>query len=328
MKKCFFAFLFSLIGMAGFSQSLPFPTQRVFLQCTNIDVRWKASKHPWPKKLWTYQVKTTKFPSTIASNLMGLSNLTEKDRWGYSSAEGVTYYNSESNLRIAYSEGEIQYDGGRRRYSETNLAVDVPKTNQLFQLTTNFLPQLGINFSEIPKTKDGRLKIDCTEPELSMFYVGNTIITNIEYRTASFGRLIDGVECDPHVGSCRINFGEHGRIISIWLYWRNVERDKLYQAATPKKIIQWMREGKAGFPRDIYVGMGSEMPIDWSRLKRVTINQATAYNWGETFFGEREHRPILPSQVIPYAMLQATFDMGATNFDASILCPIIDETKP
>jgi len=327
MNKLILLFLFWMIETAGFSQSLPFPNQGAILQRTNLDVRWKAPKHPWPKTLWTYQMVPTKFPPTLVSNLMSLADFTEKDRWGSISTNGVAYYNVKNRLMVSDAEGEIDFERELGKYGPTNLAEDVPGTNRLFQLATNFLLKLGINYSEIPKTKKGQLQINCSEPSHTEYFVDDRIITNVAFRCASFGRLIDGVECDSIVGSCTLYFGEHSQIRGIRLFWRNVERDKLYSAATPDQIVRWIREGKAVLPQEFYVGMGNTMPIDWSSVKKVTIKKATAYYWGEFFLGEREHRPILPSPVVPCAALQATVDTGATNIDVRIICPVIDETK-
>lgn len=325
--KNLFLFLFWMIGTTGFSQSLPFSNQGAVLQRTNLDVRWKAPKHPWPKTLWTYQIVPTKFSPAVVSNLVNLGGFTEKDRW-YLTSNGVSYSAAGRSLRISYAEGEIDFGRESRKYSPTSLAIDVPKTNQLFQLATNFLPKLGINYSEIPKTKKGQLQINCSEPSHTEYFVGDRIITNVAFRCASFDRLIDGVECDSIVGSCTLYFGEHSQLSGVRLFWRNVERDKLYSAATPDQIVRWIREGKAVLPREFYVGMGNTMPIDWSTVKKATIKKAKAYYWGEFFLGEREHRPIFPSPVVPLAALEATVDTGATNIDVRIICPIVDETKP
>jgi hypothetical protein len=326
MKRFIVLFLFLENVTAGLSQALPFPYGGIIPQYTNVDVRWKASKHPWPKELWTYQMIPTKFSATTVSNLISLGGFTGKDRW-YFTADGISYSAADRNLRISYAEGEIEYNGGRPHYSETNLAKDVPGTNQLFQLTTNFIPKLGIDTSEIPKTKGGRFQIRSSEPSHTFYSIGETTITNVEFRSASFGRLIDGVECDHTVGSCTISFGEHSQINGLSLYWRNVQRDKHYSAITPDQIVQWIRSGKIALPKGAYILGGNSAPIDWSAAKRITVNDATAHYWGEFFLGEREHQPIFPSSVAPYAILDSTVDFGKTKLNVKILCPVIDESK-
>ncbi|MGH7954016.1 MAG: hypothetical protein ACREFE_19145 [Limisphaerales bacterium] len=329
MKLFALLILFQTFWVAGFAQSLPFPNKGAILQRTNLVVRWKASKHPWPKTLWTYQMVPNNFSPMAVSYLMAIGSFTEKDKI-VSDTNGVFFGNlyGDPNLRISFTEGEINYS----RVSHgpiTNLVTDMPGTNQIFQSTTNLLSKLGISLSELVKTKDGKPAINFFTHE---FYTPPTnttdsTITNVETVGTYFHRQIDGVKVWIG-GEGQIDFNRDGQISGIMLMWRGVKHDKLYAAATPKQIIQWIREGKAALPKGILGGMGSMIPIDWSTVKKVTIKKATAYYWGEFFLGEREHRPIFPSPVIPYAVLQATIDTGTTNIDVQISCPIIDETKP
>jgi hypothetical protein len=318
-----------MMGAAGFSQSLPFPNQGAILQRTNLDVRWKASRHPWPKALWTYQMVPNYFSPETVSNLMIIGSFTEKDKMDYGT-NGVFFGNlyGAPNLRISYTEGEIDYS--RASYGPiTNVIEDMPGTNQVYQSTTNLLSKLGINLSELVKNKKGQPVINISAHELYTPPTNTTdsTITNVESVGASFHRQIDGVQVWIG-GEGRIDFDKGGQIGGISIMWRGIKHDKLYAAATPKQIVQWIHEGKVILPREIYIGNGSTAPIDWSKVKKLTIKKATAYYWGEFFLGEREHRPIFPSPVIPFAMLQATMDTDATNIDIRIMCPVIDETKP
>jgi hypothetical protein len=327
MKNWILIFLFWIMGTAGFSQGLPFPSGSAIFQRTNLEIRWEAPKRPWPKTLWTYQVAMTEFSPTVISYLINLGGFSGADKW-YSTTNGVSYSRSGMDLRISCAEGEIDFERKERIFSSTNLAEDVPAMSQLYGLTTNLMPKLGINGADIPKTKGGRFQMNFYEP-LSGFPgsgPGGGFLTNTEMRIASFGRLLDGVKCDQIVGSCTIGFGEHSQIRYLRLFWRNVKRDKLYPAATPKQIVQRIREGKAILPK-WYYQMGDEIPIDWPAVRKITIKTAEAHYWGELFLGEREHRPIFPSLVVPYARLHAIVDTGTTNIEMEIDCPIIDETK-
>jgi hypothetical protein len=328
MKNIIILFLSCFSAVAGFSQILPFPYGGVLPGRTNLDVRWKATKHPWPKALWTYQMVPTKFSPNLISNLMSLADFTQKDQYGASTTNGIAYYNYKNRLSISFATGDIDLDRELRRYTPTNLAEGVPGTNQLYQLAKDFIPRLGIDITEIPRTKKGGFKITSSEPSHTQYFLGEITITNIQFRRASFGRLIDGVECEPFVGSCAIDFGEHSQIKALSLHWRSVQRDKRYPAATSEQIVRWIRDGNMLLPKAIYITGEDTAPIDWSVAKRITIEEATAHYWGEPFFGDHEDRPIFPRPVVPYGILTTTVDMGSTKLKVKIVCPIIDESKP
>ncbi|MGH7954061.1 MAG: hypothetical protein ACREFE_19370, partial [Limisphaerales bacterium] len=115
----------------------------------------------------------TKFSPVLISSLMSLGNLTEKDRWGnINNTSGIAYFNFKSSLSVSFATGEIEYNGEMPHYNITNLAKDVPEMNQLYQLTTNFLPKLGINLSEISKQRNGKPKFNFYEP-LSGYHIPN-----------------------------------------------------------------------------------------------------------------------------------------------------------
>lgn len=326
-KIIFLLLLLQTLWTIGFSQSVPVMNAHARAnQYTNLVVHWKASKKPWPKTLWVYSLTTTRFSAAVISNLMNATGYTRKDEKDYGT-NGMIFVSREKsgNMRISFTEGEIEY-WTERNYGPTNLAKDVPETNQLFQLTTNFLPKLGIGLSELAKDTSGRPNMYFPEA-FTEYYVSNTTITNIQYRIVRFKRALDGVEFLGAGGDGEIDFGEHGEITKIWLHWPSLKRDTLYATATPKQIIQWICEGKAtvGPAMDNY---GNEMAIDLSTIKNLTVEKAAATYSGEVFLGAREHRPIFPSWVRPAATLWASVEVGTNVFKVGIRCPVIDETKP
>jgi hypothetical protein len=262
---------------------------------------------------------------------MGLGEFAEKDK-RYYGTNGFLIGNPNGtypNLRVAFVTGQIEFNGLEPHYGPTNLAKDVPGTNRLFQLTTNFLPKLGIRLSEVARRTNGQLKIGWNDSDHTEFMTESGIITNVEYRTVWVSRALDGVENPGLDSDCRITFGEHGKVIQIRLDWPSVERDKQYAAATPEKIIQWIRAGKAAQSRVFTSSLGAEIPIDWSQVRSLTITNAEVKYWGPSL-RDREFakQPLFPAWVRPDARLQGIVDTGKTNLQVQILCPVIDEAKP
>ncbi|MGH7952975.1 MAG: hypothetical protein ACREFE_13815, partial [Limisphaerales bacterium] len=205
--------------------------------------------------------------------------------------------------------------------------------NQLYQLTTNFLPKLGINLSEISKQRNGKPKFNFYEP-LSGYPIPNgtpegDFLTNIERRVVSFSRDLDGGRFYYDGGHCEIDFGEHAKILRIELSWPNLKRDKLYSAATPKQIVRRIRDGKA-IQRHMMTSNGAETIIDWSKVKSLTITNAEVLYYCGDSFVVREFAPqlISPTLVYPHAELSGFVDTGKSKDYVALVCPIIDETKP
>jgi hypothetical protein len=258
---------------------------------------------------------------------MALGPFAETDKQDYG-ANLIVFSNSGRVLHMRPLQGQIEYSTPYKK----GIAKEVPETNQLARLTTNFLHGIGIGASQIPKRRNGQLDISWPDPadSYTFFYPGgNMVISNIQSRTVRVSRALDGVLCTPAVGDARIEFGERGVVCSLSIDWRSVERDKSYTAATPKRIMQWIREGRAIQKHMLGWWTGQETMINWPTVKGLTITKATAYYRGDLFF-EREsaHQPILPSWVVPYAEISATVSTGKTNLEVEIVCPVIDETKP
>jgi hypothetical protein len=324
MKKLILFIFFQTFLMAGFSQELLLDKWGAPIQRTNIVVRWKAPKPSWPKNLWTYRVVPTQFSPTVVSNMIALGNFINQDR-SFFSTNGMYYSKEGRSLRISFIEGQIEYDGAYKSWQTNH--VNLPETNQLFQLTTNFLPTIGINLSEIAKNENGKFDIERVNDLGSMYMEGDVWTTNITGYEVWFRRALDGVRYRGDGGEGQITFGEHGQVEHIRLSWRSVEYDKLYPAATPRNIIEWIHEGKAIFPHN-YDAQGNLINIDWAGAKSITIKKATAYYWSDLFFQrEVDHQPILPCWVLPYVILSTTVDADHNNVDVEIDCPIIDETK-
>ncbi|HVU06956.1 MAG TPA: hypothetical protein VHG89_00265 [Verrucomicrobiae bacterium] len=317
----FFA-LFVLISLVV----CPASESQTFTPSTNLVVRWEASENPWPKALWVYAMIPTKFSSEVISNLLQATGYTANDKRDYGT-NGMIFVNSQKsgNLRISFTEGEIEY-WTTLNYGPTNLARDVPATNQLFSLTTNFLSKTGIRLSELSKDRNGQPKIYFPEA-YTEYFISNTVITNIQYRIVRFNRALDSVEFRGAGGNGEFDFSEHGRVTKIWLHWPSLKRDKLYPTIAPERIIQWIRDGKVTIG-PIVDDYGNEMTIDWSKVKALTVKEASANYAGEVFLGAREHQPIFPSYVRPMATLWGTVETGTNIFKVGITCPVIDEIKP
>ncbi len=162
--------------------------------------------------------------------------------------------------------------------------------SQLPQLATNFLNQIDIPVSAVTGYFNTD-KFNLWEPS-TLYYVGQTIITNIEFRAVNFRRTVDGL---PIVGgdSGSVYFGEFGKICQISLNWHYLERAKLYPAVSQKAVIDFLRRGKAiqGLLPENYSG------INWPAVKSVTVKKA----WPSYYSGSTD-------SLYPYLALWTTVE--------------------
>lgn len=287
---------------AGFSQNLPFKIHsEIPIQRMNLVVRWKAPKHSLPKTLWVYRVSLTRFSPAVISNLMAVSSFTEKDKKDRRTNE-VFFggLQGDPNLRISFTAGEIEYrTDALRNYGPTNLTKGVPATNQLLQLLTNFLPQLGISPSELARKEDSPKPKVAFVVEETVFFENRTFITNVPLRGIRFNRSVDGAELKGRVGANEIDFGERGQIIEMSLHWPNLERRKLFQTAAPETIIKWE---------------------NWSRSFDVTSQ------WGQILYRIRAHKtPLALTNESGVDFAELSLLTNATRFTVTTITPIYTE---
>jgi len=298
--------------MAGFSENprwkivdeKPIPAR------ADLDVRWAASMKNLPSEVRTYRLLPNRFSAEVISNVLGICSFLQKDE-KEQGTNGLVFQTAEGarKLFVSFASGTIHYDIPEPQYGPGKLAQDVPDMRQLPQLATNFVRHIGIPISDIT----GYFETDTfnfSEP-LTMYYVGDTTITNIGFRSVKFRRSVDGI---PIVGGDGGGFdiGEHGKIIKIDMAWHNLEHGASYPTVSREMIMSFLKQGKA-FQGLLPMSTGE---IDWKTVKSVTIKKALP-----CYFAGNSDR------LVPFLVLFTTIDTGQGNMDVQIECPVIDETK-
>jgi hypothetical protein len=310
--------LVQLSCIAAYAESPPLtgmPFQRA-----DLDVRWNASTNPWPSTLWTYRVEATNFSAAVISNLMALGSFTDEDKanpFGKPDPRCFYFANMDKSRTLLITPGcrAVEYDD--HKVNKALAGEDAPESNAVLRLATTFLPKLGIRISELEtKPQSSELRTRWIHQE-GVIFTNNAFVTNIQSRGVLFFRSVDGVEVlGGRTSSCRIEFGNRGRISHISLLWPRWERVRAYPTVEPTSIVEWIRHGKAvlcSLPADI-------PPIDWPMVKSVTITGAEPFYSGDA-------KNVLKARIYPYVALTASIDTGQTNVEAEIHCPVIDDTK-
>jgi len=175
-------------------------------------------------------------------------------------------------------------------------------------MATNVLRNLHIRFSDITGYF-GTNNIEYLEPVFTEYYVGDTSITNIAYRSVLFKRIVDGM---PIIGEFYgFNVGEHGKISRLSVTWPNLKRIKSYRTVSQKEVVNFLRQGNAirgPVPSDV-------ADIDWPSIKSLTIKTAVpSYQMGN-------------NRLYPFLRLDVLVDIGNGTVEIGMDCPIIDKIK-
>ena len=320
MKRPLLCVLLQIVYMACYAQDVAFDFGTPF-QRADLDVRWNAPSNSLPSVMWVYRALPTKFSPAVISNLMELGSFRDKDKADHGT--NVLVFESTDKSRrlwIYVSSGVINYeDKTASHFGTTNASVGVPSSDDVLQLTADFLPKLGINPSEISRKKgnsDAEMHVYADEEE---FYVNKVFMTNIPFRGVRFRRALDGAKFLGNAGGdFQIEFGDHGKICKLDLTWQQLEREKAFHTATRETIIKWMREGKA-VQNIIFTNISF---IDWAAVQSVTVHETMTCYHGQN--GPDSHGLLF----IPYVALDTTVDTAGRMINVELDCPIIDESKP
>jgi len=314
MKKKIFVLIVQALCLAtGFSQNPRWQMidKTLIPARADLDVRWEAPTKTIPSKVWIYRLLPNNFSPEAISNVVMLCSFTTTNRIEQNT-NGTAFQSPDGSrkLSISFPSAQIHYETPEPRLSPTNLAKEVPPMSQLPELTTNLLKQVNIPLSAVTGFFETD-KFNFWQPP-TMYYVSNTIITNIAFRAVNFRRTVDEIPiiaCDG--GSAY--FGNYGKVSKLLITWHNFNRYKSSPTLKPQAIIQLLRQGKAHQePVPLDVGY-----IDWPTVKSVTIKEAKpCYFAGDTDW------------LYPFLWLDTNVDTGHGIVDVGIDCPIIDETKP
>ena len=286
---------------------------------TNLYVCWNTPTHygvgsnvptnMWHSTFGIYQLEGQRFPSQTISNVMMMGSFSDADKIEQTDDE-IAFKKDGRSLNVSFSTASIDYETPERRYSPTNLSQDVPNVEEIPGLVTNFLKTVGINPTELLPGTNGAPAFDFSEP-YTWFYVGSQTITNIPFRAVVLRRGVEGAQVIGASGHCRIEYGEHGKIVQIQMSWPSLERLKTVPTLGIPAIMQAFRQGKViqGF-----LPTGLE-DIDWFKVKSVTVNQA----WPCYFAGTTR-------TLFPFLAMWATVETDHGSADIELDCPIVDES--
>jgi hypothetical protein len=320
--KFIFSGLISLVAGVSFAANVPdfgdkFPKFQIN---SNVEVTWAATNH-LRDHLWTYKIVPQSFSEKGISELLRQGSFTNKVT---AVSESILFVNSSNtcNLRIVPAIGYIKFwneYAPAAHWDKTNHLWEkvegVPSDSQIEKLGVKFLSKyFGIQRSDLAQKQDGHL-ITFGEKKTRSYFDRRTqkdIDSEVTSRGIFFIRRIDGVNFSG-IGlnaGCEIEFGNHAKISEFILNWPNLEPFEQYDVADKSQLIQFIQDGKAV--------MTHKNLVNPAEIKSLTITDVAPF-----YSGTSVNEP--QSFAYPFAQINATANLGYTNEDIQLYCPILDK---
>jgi hypothetical protein len=321
MKFCFGVSLCfaASIGLAANAPNFgnDFPK---FQTASDVPITW-AAKNSTPTNLWIYKVIPQTFPAKPISELLRQSPFTNRITGTISN--NFSLGNQTCIFHVNPAQGSVTYwneYAPANHWDKTNhlweLVKGLPSQSETEKLGLKFLKQFGIQQKDLAQKADGHL-ITFGETKTRSYFDRRTQ-TNIENEVTARGvffvRRLDGVDFTGIGvrGGCEIEYGNNKKISNFTLVWRNLERYEDYRTATGSEIMQFIRDGKAVItPKN---------PVNPSDLKSITVTEIIPRYMG----ADADEKQTF---VFPFAQVGAHVNLGNTNADIELFCPILSTNK-
>lgn len=296
-------------------------------EVNNPQIIWAAPTNQSRAALSIYKTVPQIFSGTVVSNLMVLGSFTTKDaqKWKGEvlpiNTEPLMFVNKSNtcNLLIVPSEGRVEFfdnfaaanhwDKAKHLHEAVQGLPDLPNVEKL---GLEFLEQFGIRRTDLAQKADGHLVTFGTEEKRSYFdrgqnkYIEGEVITRGIY----FNRQLDGISFAGIGigGGCEIVYGNRSKVSRIRLVWRNLQPQEQRKIASPDEIMQRIRDGQAV--------MTHKNLVNPAEVKKITITEMSLL-----YMGAAGDKP--QDLVYPFAKLEAVVDLGNTNENVQLYCPIL-----
>ncbi len=332
MRRLVIGLLVLSIGKSYGQQAPSFEhTHRPSFVPANCEIVWNVPTNQMPNALWVYRTIPQHFSDKAISNLVALGSFTTRDKKRITllkmaslssedraRAKNLLAFENEKegrNLQIVPADGYIDYRDQRADPATRDAIEDVPSEVATQELALKLLDQIGIPRSQLLKKPDSSEPL--TFKEVRRWghmdkQQGKRVVQNSS-RGVFFIRQIEGVTFAGIgiAGGFHVRFSSHAKVAELQLVWRNLQRYKKYEIASPDQIMQWIKEGKAVMPAP---------NVNPSDVKKLTITDISPMYMGES--GEERQ-----DFTYPFANLGTTAETGQTNIGVQLYCPVLSNSE-
>jgi hypothetical protein len=210
-------------------------------------------------------------------------------------------------LTIAPTLGSIEYYDSEAK-APFGQEEAVPDDKSAIQLARDLLFKMGIDkslVSEKPNAmsagRQGKVGTPASKGTEAVFSRG-----------VFFTRKLDGVNVcgSGGEGGLLVDFGNHAKIMSFNLVWRNLIPHRALRVASQREVTEWLRREKGILPSP---------SVELSRVTKFTITKITPYYEGA------EGTESL-SLVRPFAELEIETEADGKPVKFGVHCPIISDS--
>lgn len=287
-------------------------------------IEWKAPTNRWPATVWVYKPVPQNFSAPTVSNLMATGGFAKKDK---THVEGqppfkdkrMMYFANKGRTRhlgIFPPLGYLYYRDDEATLLGRERARGVPTETEARELALQYVDRLGIPRSELVHKEDGSgIYVARTVDTRNWFDKANQEqVKEVIRRGVSFVRQVDGISLTGlgTDGGLNIAFTVEGKIASLELIWRNLERHQSRKVCSHSEMVERIKKGQAKV-HPFHTG-------SLSGVKKLTINKATPYYLGQD--GET-----LQEFMYPFASLEGEIEFeDSRKVGIALKCPmLVDE---
>jgi hypothetical protein len=280
----------------------------------DIEIVWAAPTNTRPPALSIYKVVTQTYSPAALSNLMALGGFTEADRVRGTGMISFRDKQKTRFLNLLPSTGWIRYWDNNATDTYKKQIQGVPSDAEVLEKTVRLLNQIGISRSDLAtKPHSDDLLAFREEGRTDRFNKAkDERVSEIYLRGAFLIRRLDGINFAGTgvAGGCHAAFSLQGKLSWLEVVWPNLVKYDTKPVATAEEMAQWIKDGKAVLThRNL---------IDARAVRKLTITEVAPMYMGEIGMERLDF-------VYPFAQLEATADLGATNSPVQIYCPIIPD---
>jgi hypothetical protein len=322
MKFCFVGLWCFAASATLAANALNFGNELPTWKLKDGEIKW-AVTNQLRRDLWVYKVIPQTFQAEGIKELLRQGSFTNIISGDISNNFTLVNKANTCFLQVNPAQGSITYwneYAPANHWDKTNHLWEkvegLPSQSEAEKFGLRFLRQFGIQRKDLAQRADGHL-ITFGE-EQSRSYFDRRTQTNIEDEVKSrgifFNRRIEGVDFTGIGirGGCGIAFGNHGKISQFNLVWRNLKPYEHYKTASAEEMIQFIRDGEAVITR--------RNPVNPADIKSITITDVSFLYMGAKGDEKQDF-------VYPFAQVNVRANLGSTNADIQLFCPILSTNK-